>query len=77
MKTTFAVSAALALLTSMVSAAPNPTNAEQSRPYQVAVNFIGAANAQFTQYFNTNGFGSPICMFFLQSLPFYSSQPSE
>ncbi|KAI4230698.1 MAG: hypothetical protein LQ349_006091 [Xanthoria aureola] len=60
MKTTFAVSAALALMTSMVSAAPNPPTAELSPPYQIAVNFIGAANARFTQYFNTNGFGSTI-----------------
>lgn len=73
MKTTFAVSAALALMTSMVSAAPNPPTAELSPPYQIAVNFIGAANARFTQYFNTNGFGSTICMLFLQSSPVHSS----
>lgn len=51
---------ALALLTSMVSAGPAPAGAS-SYPYQVAINFIGAADGQFTQYFLTNGYGSGIC----------------
>ncbi|KAI4122431.1 MAG: hypothetical protein LQ338_005822 [Usnochroma carphineum] len=52
------ISMALALLTSMVSAAPAPAAA--SPPYQIEVKFIGAAEGQFTQYFLTNGYGSGI-----------------
>ncbi|KAL8724726.1 MAG: hypothetical protein Q9166_007787 [cf. Caloplaca sp. 2 TL-2023] len=54
----FTISTALALLTSLVSAAPAPQGG--SPPYQIAINFIGAADGQFTQYFSTNGFGSGI-----------------
>ncbi|KAL8910047.1 MAG: hypothetical protein Q9171_004642 [Xanthocarpia ochracea] len=56
----FAISA-LALLTSMVSAAPAPAPAAAgSAPYQIGITFIGAAEGRFTQYFFTNGQGSSI-----------------
>ncbi|KAL8790073.1 MAG: hypothetical protein Q9213_000775 [Squamulea squamosa] len=59
---TFAITAALALLTSVVSAAPAPAPAPASgsAPYQVGITFIGAAEGRFTQYFFTNGYGSGI-----------------
>lgn len=55
----FTISTTLALLTSLVSAAPAPAGA--SAPYQIGITFIGAADAKFTQYFLTNGYGSGIC----------------
>ncbi|KAL8774446.1 MAG: hypothetical protein Q9209_000819 [Squamulea sp. 1 TL-2023] len=55
---TFAITTALALLTSMVSAAPAP--ASPGAPYQIGITFIGAAEGKFTQYFFTNGYGSGI-----------------
>ncbi|KAI4230492.1 MAG: hypothetical protein L6R40_008011 [Gallowayella cf. fulva] len=54
----FTISTTLALLTSLVSAAPAPAGA--SAPYQIGITFIGAADAKFTQYFLTNGYGSGI-----------------
>ena len=51
---------ALALLTSMVSAAPSPVAASSSSG-SIAIKFIGAADAQFTQYFSTQGFSYAIC----------------
>ncbi|CAF9941523.1 MAG: hypothetical protein HETSPECPRED_003635 [Heterodermia speciosa] len=59
---------ALAVLTSMVSAAPAVTTslavptaaAIPSSSGSIAITFIGAADAQFTQSFSTEGFSYPI-----------------
>ncbi|KAI4167396.1 MAG: hypothetical protein LQ343_007249 [Gyalolechia ehrenbergii] len=51
----FTISTAVALLASLASAAP-----AASSLYQIPVVFIGAADAQFTQYFLSNGIGSGI-----------------
>lgn len=58
------IAAALALfLTSVVSAAPAPAAAAASYPGgPFQINFIGAAEGQFIQYFYGNGYGSSICM---------------
>ncbi|KAL8937026.1 MAG: hypothetical protein Q9216_004632 [Gyalolechia sp. 2 TL-2023] len=51
----FTISTAVAFLASLAAAAP-----ASSSVYQVPIIFIGAADAQFTQYFLTNGIGSGI-----------------
>ncbi|KAI4154445.1 MAG: hypothetical protein L6R39_001386 [Caloplaca ligustica] len=51
----FTAATAFALLTSLVSAAP-----QASYPYQIGITFIGAADAKFVQYFATNGYGSGV-----------------
>lgn len=61
MKTT-AISAAVALLASVVSAAPAEPAASYT-PNAIPITFIGAAEGQFTQYINTNYYGNSICMF--------------
>ena len=50
---------ALALLTSMVSAAPSPVAASSSID-RVGITFYGAADAKFTQTFTTNGVATGI-----------------
>ncbi|KAL8717875.1 MAG: hypothetical protein Q9225_004928 [Loekoesia sp. 1 TL-2023] len=57
----FTISTTLALLTSLVAAAPAPAPAAAaSSLYQIPITFIGAADGKFTQYFFTNGYGSGI-----------------
>ncbi|KAL8936448.1 MAG: hypothetical protein Q9211_004190, partial [Gyalolechia sp. 1 TL-2023] len=51
----FTISTAVAFLASLASAAPSSPS-----PYQIPILFIGAADAQFTQYFFSNGIGSGI-----------------
>ncbi|KAL9020575.1 MAG: hypothetical protein Q9185_002161 [Variospora sp. 1 TL-2023] len=51
---TFTISAALALLTSLVSAAPATTQYE-ARQFQAQITFIGAADGVFTQSVPTDG----------------------
>ncbi|CAL8583672.1 hypothetical protein XPA_009293 [Xanthoria parietina] len=58
MKTT-AISAAVALLASVVSAAPAEPAASYT-PNAIPITFIGAAEGQFTQYINTNYYGNSI-----------------
>ncbi len=55
---TFSIVTALAALTSLAAATPTPA----SPPYDfVQITFLGAADASFIQYFQTNGYGSGIC----------------
>ncbi|KAI4140655.1 MAG: hypothetical protein L6R39_005698, partial [Caloplaca ligustica] len=51
---TFTITTALALLASLVSAAPAPTQPE-ARQFQAQITFIGAADAAFTQSVPTDG----------------------
>ncbi|KAL8653768.1 MAG: hypothetical protein Q9210_001904 [Variospora velana] len=51
---TFTISAALALLTSLVSAAP-ATTPHEARQFQAQITFIGAADGSFTQSVPTDG----------------------
>ncbi|KAI4192895.1 MAG: hypothetical protein LQ346_004094 [Caloplaca aetnensis] len=54
---TFSIATALAVLTSLAAATPTPA----SPPYDfVQITFLGAADASFIQYFQTNGYGSGI-----------------
>ncbi|KAL8991134.1 MAG: hypothetical protein Q9169_007937, partial [Polycauliona sp. 2 TL-2023] len=58
---TFAITTALALLTSMVSAAPTtPPTGNLSPPNYILITFIGAAEGRFTQGFPANFYGSSI-----------------
>lgn len=59
-----AISAAVALLASVVSAAPAGPAASYTPngPNAIPITFIGAAEGRFTQYINSNYYGSSICM---------------
>ncbi|CAO1596922.1 hypothetical protein XANCAGTX0491_000749 [Xanthoria calcicola] len=57
-----AISAAVALLASVVSAAPAGPAASYTPngPNAIPITFIGAAEGRFTQYINSNYYGSSI-----------------
>lgn len=58
----FATSVALAFIAAVVQAAPAPVPNPYNTPFQVRITFIGAAGAEFVQFFPGDGSVEPISM---------------
>lgn len=78
----FASTVALAFIAAVVQAAPTPVSSPYSTPFEARITFIGAADAQFVQFFPADGRDVTISMSYLSSIwpnsicLFFSSQPS-